>query len=425
MTRTTLSTTLPIGSFLQRLLALAAAAALAVTLLPATPAEASAHRRVGPSFFGLHDSSPTSWPRAQVGQIRLWDSGVSWREIETAKGRYDFARLDSQVAAARSHHAKVLLVLGQSPRFHSRHPHKWGSYGRGAASMPTKASWIDYVYTVVRRYRGRHVDYQVWNEANVAGYWNGSARQMAKLTRWTARVVANNDPRAKVVAPALATRLTGQRRWLRTFYATRVGGKRVASYVDAVSLNLYPLPKQGPEHSMRLLGAVRSMLSRAGVHKPIWNTEINYGLLGGGTARNIKRGKEAAFVGRTLVLNAQYDVKRMFWYGWDLQHLANTQLTFADGTTKTRAGVAYDVARGWLLRTRTRGCARDQRGTWTCELRYARGTKRIYWNPSHKATVRAVRSATRRVDLRGHRTRLTGGEAIRVGKAPVMVRSRR
>ncbi len=409
----------------RRLLAVGAATALAVTLLPASPAEAAAHQRVTASFFGQHDSSPTSWPTAPVGGIRLWDSGVSWREIEVAKGVYDFSRLDAQVAAARSHHAKVLLVLGQTPRFHSRHPKKLGSYGRGAASMPTKSSWRTYVRKVVRRYHGRHVDYQVWNEANVAGYWNGNARQMAKLTRWTARVVARNDSRAKVVAPALATRLTGQRRWLRTFYATRVGGRKVGSYVDAVSLNLYPMPRQGPEHSMRLLDAAHTMLSRAGVRKPIWNTEINYGLLGGGTARNIKRAKESAFVSRTLVLNAQNNVKRMFWYGWDLQHLANTQLTFADGTTKTRAGVAYEVTRGWLLRTRTRGCDRDRRGTWTCELRYARGTKRISWNPVRTVTVRAATSATLAVDLRGHRRQLTGGEKIRVGRSPVMVRSRR
>jgi hypothetical protein len=406
-------------------LALGLAVVLGGALLPPTAAEAASGRHVGRSFFGVHDSQPVSWPAAPVGAVRLWDSGVSWRDIETATGVYDFARLDAQIDAARSHHATVLLVLGQTPRLHSRHPGLWGSYGRGAASMPTKSSWMRYVRTVVRRYAGRHVDYQVWNEANVAGYWNGSARQMAKLTRWTSRVVAHYDRRARVVAPALATRLTGQRRWLRTFYATRVGDRPVAAYVDVVSLNLYPLPKQGPEKSMTLLDASRTMLTRLGVHKPIWNTEINYGLLGGGTARNITRAKEAAFVARTLLLNADRNVKRMFWYAWDLQHLANTQLTFANGTTQTRAGVAYEVVRGWLLGTRTHGCARDRRGTWTCELRSAQGTKRIYWNPSRRITLHTVHSARLAVDLHGRRTRLHGGEALDVGRAPVMVRSKR
>jgi hypothetical protein len=406
-------------------LALALGVALAVALLPATAAEASARRHVSATFFGVHDSQPASWPTSPVGSIRLWDSGVSWRDLETTNGAYDFSRLDAQVDAARAHHAQVLLVLGQTPRFHSRHPNRRGSYGLGAASMPTKASWTRYVRTVVRRYQGRHVDYQVWNEANVSGYWNGTARQMAKLTRWTSTVVGHNDARAKVVAPALATRLTGQRAWLRTFFGQRVGGRSVAAYVDVVSLNLYPMPKQGPEESMVLLDASRTMLARAGVHRPIWNTEVNYGLLGGGTARNISRAKEAAYVARTLVLNADRNVKRMFWYAWDLQQLANTQMTFADGTTKTRAGVTYDVVHGWLLGTHTRGCARDRRGTWTCELRYAHGTKRIYWNPSRRVTVRAVPSARLSVDLRGRRTPVRGGESLQVSRAPVMVQSAR
>jgi polysaccharide biosynthesis protein PslG len=413
------------GTFPRRLLAVGAAVGLAITLLPAGPAEAATNQRVKATFFGMHDGDPTSWPAAPVGNIRLWDSGVSWREIETANGVFDFSRLDAEINTARAHGARVLLVLGQTPRFHSTRPGKRGSYGLGAASMPTQSSWTSYVYRVVNRYKGRGVDYQVWNEANVAGYWNGSAAQMAKLTRWTSRIVNNNDSAANVVAPALATRLTGQRSWLRSFYAQRTGGKKVSAYVDAVSLNLYPMPKQAPEASMKLLAASRVMLSRAGVSKPIWNTEINYGLLGGGTASNISRAKEASFMARTLVLNAQNNVKRMFWYAWDLQNLANTQLTYTNGSSLTRAGTAYKVVRGWLLYSRTKGCVRDRKGTYTCTFAYSGGIKRVYWNPSRKVTVRAVKSARESVGLYGVPRPLSGGEAIGVGKAPVMVRSAR
>ncbi len=419
MTRPTfLSGTLP-----RRLLALGVAAGLATTLMPAAPAEAAANQRVKATFFGMHDGDPTSWPTAPVGDIRLWDSLVSWRQLETANGVFDFSRLDAQVDAARANGSRVLLVLGQTPRFHSTKPGKRGTYGLGAASMPTQASWTNYVYKVVTRYKGRGVDYQVWNEANVSGYWSGTAAQMAKLTRWTSRIVNNNDSSAQVVAPALATRLTGQRAWLRTFYSQKTGGKKVSAYVDAVSLNLYPLPKEAPEASMKLLAASRIMLSQAGVSKPIWNTEINYGLLGGGSANNITRAKEAAYVARTLVLNAENNVKRTFWYAWDLQNLANTQLTYTDGTSLTQAGTAYKVVRDWLLYSRTKGCVRDGKGTYTCTVAYSGGVRRIYWNPSRKVTVRAVKSARASAGLYGVEKPLSGGEAIGVGSAPVMVRS--
>ena len=290
--------------------------------------------------------------------------------------------------------------------------------------MPTKRSWTKYVRAVTRRYHGRGIDYQVWNEGNVEGFWRGSAKKLAKLTRWTARVVHRHDRSAKIVAPAMATRLTGQRKWLRKFYAQRVGHKDVAAYVDAVSLNLYPSAQGGPEDSMRLLAAVRTMLRAAGVRKPVWNTEINYGLRGSGNAKGIPRAREASLVARTYVLNAANKVRRVYWYAWDLQHLANTQLTFADGTSLTRAGYAFRVVRKWLLKAHAPDCSHDRRGTWTCQVRYAHGVRRIYWNPHRRVTVRAVRSATSSQTLKGTRSRMTGGETLRVGKVPVMVRSR-
>ena len=408
----------------RRLLAVAIAVGVGLALLPAAPA-AAANQRIGSTFFGMHDSNPATWPNAPVGTVRLWDSGVSWREIERSNGVFDFTRLDEQVAAARANGARVLLVLGQTPRFHATKPVRRGSYGVGAVSMPTKASWTRYVSTVVRRYKGRGVDYQVWNEANVSGYWRGTPAQMAKLTQWTSRIVNSNDRAAKVAAPALATRLSSQRLWLRTFYAQRTGGKKVSAYVDAVALNLYPVASASPEASMTLLTAVRTMLNQAGARKPIWNTEINYGLLGGGTAKRIAPSKQAAYVARTFLLNAANNVKRVYWYSWDLQRLANTSLTSDNDTSLTRAGTAYKVVRSWLTGARTKGCVRDGRGTYTCTLAYSGGVRRVYWNPTRNVTIRAVKSARASMGLAGVERSARSGARIVVGKSPVMVRSAR
>ena len=51
--------------------------------------------------------------------------------------------------------------------------------------------------------------------------------------------------------------------------------------------------------------------------------------VGGGSARRTSRpAKQAAYVARTYVLNAANNVKRVYWYSWDLQNLANTLLTY-------------------------------------------------------------------------------------------------
>jgi hypothetical protein len=397
---------------------------VALSLLPAEPA--SAAKRVRKNYFGMTLHNPETWPDAPIGAVRLWDSGVTWRHIEASRGAYDFTRLDGQVTAARRQGARVLIVLGQTPSFHAKKPRAAGLYGDGASSMPRLKAWRKYVSKVVQRYKGRGVDYQVWNEANVGGFWSGTTGQMARLTKLTYKIVNRNDRKAKVVGPALATRLTGQRKWLREFYAERTGGRRVAGWMDVVSLNLYPLSNDGPETSMTLLRASKIMLRNLGVRKPIWNTEINYGLQtgGGGTARKISGKRQASNVVRTYLLNAAEGVQRVFWYSWEQQALANTRMSYRNGGLAP-AGKAYRTVVSWLRNGRLTGCSRDGRGTYTCTIKYSKGVRRVYWNPSRKVAIRTPRSTTYMENFAGSRSRIRSNTGLVINRIPKMVRSRR
>ena len=113
----------------------------------------------------------------------------------------------------------------------------------------------------------------------------------------------------------------------------------------------------------------------------------------------------------------------MYWYTWDLQNLANTALTYDNDTSLTKAGTAYKVVQSWLVGARTKGCVRDSRGTYTCTLAYSGGVKRVYWNPSRKVTIRAVKSARATTGLGGVERPISSGSQIGVGMSPVMVRS--
>ena len=140
--------------------------------------------------------------------------------------------------------------------------------------------------------------FQIWNEANVKGFWSGTPQQMADLTKAAHDVVDDGRAAADLVAPALVTRLTGQRAWIDEFYATRVDGAPVADFVDVVSLQLYPDAEGTPESSMELLdGRCGQCSAGTACDKPIWNTEINYGLTGGestaaaSTEQQMQRGR--------------------------------------------------------------------------------------------------------------------------------------
>ena len=94
---------------------------LVAPLMPAAPA-AAVTERVDGRFFGVHDSSLSSIANGTAGSLRLWDAGVTWRDIETAPGVFDFSRLDAIVRAVSKYHvlisrfkqAIVIIVLGGS-----------------------------------------------------------------------------------------------------------------------------------------------------------------------------------------------------------------------------------------------------------------------------------------------------------------------
>lgn len=425
---------------LRTLLVTAVAGAVVAGLAPATPASAVTVR-IDKRLFGMHDSDPVSWPAVPVGSLRLWDAGVTWADLEPNQGAWRWDRLDAIVTAAQRRGVELTLVLGQTPAW-ADDP---ASRGAGPAYMPRLAAWNAYVSAVVRRYKrwnGRRgiAAYQVWNEANIVNYWAQNAQntpqKMARLTSAAYGVVKSIDPGALVVGPAFATRLSGQRSYYGTFFRIRVNGVPVWKRMDVLSLNLYPMAAGTPETSMTLLAIARKALAQRGVpgSKPIWNTEINYGLATGGSGASaaISGQRQAAYVLRTYLLNAANGVRRVHWYAWDRPQIGNTKLTAADSGTPTLAGRAFALARSWMLGGRlvgpsrkARPCARDRAGTYTCVISYPNGVKRVYWNPTKRVRVRVAQTATFKVSTSGIRSGVRGGSKVAVDYRPVMVRSKR
>ena len=415
-----------------------------LTMVASLPASAS-NVRVQHALFGMHDGTTdlSSLQELHEGSVRLWDVGARWAQIETHANhqKYHWDRLDHLVSQAQAAHAEVTMVVGMTPSFYSRVP----------TNVPAKriTAYKNFVRAMMRRYKSFHgsrgIDaYQVWNESNISTFWTGSVGMMARLTRAMHDVRNRFDRHAKVIAPPMVTRLGYQLKGLSAYYHQRVGGRPVWKYVDAVALSMYPLPTYGkragvPEDSIKQLRTARGLLHQAGVprSKPIWNTEINYGLQsgarGGTKADPITEARQASNVVRTYLLNAANGVKRVFWYRYDFHplddggSLANTLLTALDDTTQvTAAGRAYQRARQWmhgtLLGTRKHApCPKDAHGTYSCVVKDGSGKRWIYWNPFHRAKVKLPRGVHHLQGVLGSTSRVTPRSALRVGASPVMV----
>ncbi len=256
--------------------------------------------------------SSSGFPSVRPGAVNLTPNGVYWPSIETSRGVFDFRALDTLVDQAHAHGAQPLLVLGFTPAFASTKPHA----PIVAGSVPKMSAWRSYVHAVVARYKTR-LDYQIWPEVNASSNWQGSRQQLAQLVVAASTIIHAKAPRALVVSPAMVLRQPHQFHKFARFFATKVGGVSVGRYVDAVGIDAYPLQHGTPEDSAALIGAAHKILVKNKVKAPLWNVEINYGVIGSHlSVRPLPGGRQASYVARTYLLNAASGVKRVYWLAW-------------------------------------------------------------------------------------------------------------
>jgi hypothetical protein len=373
---------------------------------------------VSKTYWGMHITSPIGpgFPHAPIGSVNLTTSGLYWNQVETAPGRYDFTRLDEVVATSHAQGAQPMMVLGFTPIFHAEKPESPAA----ASTMPDIAAWRAWVTAVVTRY-GDRLDYQVWPEPNIISNWAGTPQQMARLTAIAGSIIHDRAPDAVVVAPATTLRLAPQQDWMSQFWGSKVDGRPVADSVDAVAVDPFPLQDGTPEDSLTLLCQARSILKQHGVDLPVWTNEINYGVASGGVTgvKAYPDAQQAAYVGRTYVLQAALGVDRVYWLGWFSFPTLAVSMTRA-GIAPSPAGRAYITVHGWLA-SAPRPLCRVQRRLYTCIVDKGRTVLRILWRDGGAKRVTAHERATQVEYLSGQRRPLEGGDVLRVGQSPIAI----
>jgi len=345
---------------------------------------APSSQRIPENFFGIHihrAAGVTPWPAVPIGAWRLWDAQVSWPQLEPRKGQWNFALLDRYVSLAEEHRAEVLLPLGLSPQWASKHPLESSAYQPGNAAEPAdNADWRNYVATVVTRYRGRIKAYEIWNEPNNRGFWTGDTRQMVALTREASEIIHRIDPEASVVSPAATT--SSGIPWL-TQFLNLGGGK----YVDVIAYHFYVSP-QPPEAMVPLIQQVRQIMRDTGVgDKPLWNTESGWQIPKPFPSEELA----AAYLARAFILNWAAGVSRFYWYAWDNHSWVSLQTTESDNRTVTPAGRAFGAIQKWLAGAELNYCEENPDHVWTCKLTRRGVPSWIQWNttgtPAEKRTL--------------------------------------
>jgi hypothetical protein len=351
------------------------------------------------NYFGMHIHralTTTPWPALHFKVIRLWDTGTAWADLEPRKGEWNFGTLDRLVNLAAMHDVEVLLCFGHTPG--------WASSSLGPSTVEKKPEatppasledWRDFVRKVATRYKGRIGAYEVWNEPNLAQYYNGDVRTMVDMTREASEIIHSVDPSALVVSPS-ATMADGLD-WLRAFL-----NDDGAQYVNVIGYHFYVTPDV-PEKITSLADSVKSVMADHHVNLPVWDTETGWS-----SPKTFDSDYEAsAYVARALLLAWTSGISRFYWYAWDNRNWTTLNLTVGDDYRPDANAVAYDTIESWMLGKRVENCSMDTHRTWVCNLTNSAGNSYIFWNPVRKVIFQPPAVPTKGghwcvIDLSGH-----------------------
>ncbi|HEX3563084.1 MAG TPA: hypothetical protein VHU24_09635 [Solirubrobacterales bacterium] len=311
-------------------------AAVAVATISACAALGGTAKAAPPrDFFGVVPSGYDSSAQMQrmaangVGAVRVL---INWSRVEPHQGVRDWSYYDSYVGAlaAAGLQAQPLLLGEPTWTPHFPRPPIYSSLAR--------RSWQSFLTDLAGRY-GRNglfwrqhaslpylpmVDWEVWNEPNLKGYWGGrpNPRQYVRLLRLTGTGLRRSDPQARIGIGGIFP--PPQRRYgvsLETFMqgVYRVHGARRA--FDAVSIHPFAARPKGVLAACRQLRRIMNQHHDRGT--PMWITELGWSTGGVHWRRSPFRASEATqakFLSRTyrrlIASRRRLRLERVVWHTW-------------------------------------------------------------------------------------------------------------
>ena len=372
-----------------------------------------------PAYFGMHETNAAAhnWPSVGFGTFRTWDvyPHVSWADINTTKGVYDWTNLDNLVSLAHSHGVDLIYTFGRTPAWASSNPTgSCPSNPDGSCYPPSnQQDWKDFVAGISARYAGTIKYWELWNEPNASNFWAGTTAQMVTMAQDAYPIIKAGDSGA-VLSPA--PQGTGAYRWMDEYLAAGGG-----AYADVVTFHGYLGSSNGvadpPENIASLIANMKGIMASYGQgSKELWDTEHSWG----NDANLADQDHQAAWLARHVIVSWSTGVARSVWYLWDGAYVG----TLWDPVNGIhQAGRAYGEVYKWLVgSTLTAPCSMASDSTWTCFLTRASGSEaEIIWNSSGVTSAHTVSSPyTQYSDLLGNTFAVPANGSVMIGHAPLL-----
>jgi len=391
----------------------------------AAPTDAPVDANATPgSLVGLHIEGVEggAWASAPFGALRLWDNGTAWSQIELAKGEFKWDNIEGSLENAEAKGmSDIMLVLGTTPEWAAKEVNATDYPQPGAASAPANlADWDDWVSEVVTRYKGRFSSYQIWNEANLVNFYNGTPEEMAQMTKRAYDIIKAIDPEALVIAPSPSLRLSKAFNRFYPAYLTKLA--ELGWPVDVFAIHTYPSGDGDPVARGAFVKIAQDALIAAGAPElPLWDTELNYGLAGPGEIpkQEIVGARAAGFVVRTFIDDLRLGIDRSYWYIWTLKPYDLLGVQAYAGSDGEQGFFAVD---GWVTGATFDGCT-EANNSVVCDFSRNAGAEKwvVAWAQTGEVSYTTPENSTLVCDPLANCLEAAGGSAITLTEIPVRV----
>jgi hypothetical protein len=369
---------------------------------------AAAGPPVPAALFGLHVPDVTgAAPQLQYEWLRLWDAKTGWEPLEQSRGTYYWKWIDDAVAYAEANGKKVIYVFGDTP----------GWAGPSASYPPTSlAEYRRYVQAVVSRYGNRIAAYEVWNEPNLFVPVSETLADLVDMTQAVYDIVKGGGLSSLVLTPSTTMRTGTAVYPFFSEYLVKLAARGWP--VDGYTFHTYPRAAGGPEQRVQAIALFKALLvlAKAPV-KPIWDTEINYGL--GGLQepqRDITGADAQGYLAQTFIDAVRYGVTQVDWYLWFSQYYKLLGIQTNPGTPETNH--AWQWTHDQLVGSSLHACGGSGPAV-VCGFSKGGTPFALAYSSSGAAvSVKVPSNLTTQCDIDGRCTPITGG-AVTVGIRPV------
>jgi len=231
---------------------------------------------VVPDSFGVnvsgHELNEKDFALMKKANVRWVRRGILWTQIEKEKGVYDFEAADEFIDTLEEHDLGFLCVLAFGNKLYEPDQH-W----MGVRTAAGREGFADYAAAMARRYKGRRIVFEIWNESN-SGFWKPKPDpdQYMDMLEEAVPAMRKAAPNCTIVAPSLIH--IGWRKARRWYEGCLERG--ICRKVDGFSFHAYGDPGRNAEveRNIQWAAEMREMMGRHGAARSYPFIQSEYGI---------------------------------------------------------------------------------------------------------------------------------------------------